>query len=60
LRVFLLEDHPYRRETSTFNGKLERTWRPKIMTLIDWLRAYEIEKEKEIVELFQFKWGTYV
>jgi len=48
LRVFLPEDHPYRRVSSTFNVKPKITWRPQIMTPIDWLRAYEIEKEKEI------------
>jgi hypothetical protein len=47
-RVFLPEEHPYRRETSTFNGKLERTQRPTIMTPTEWLREYEREKEKEI------------
>jgi hypothetical protein len=47
-RVFLLEQHPYIRETSTFNGKPERPQRPAIMTLAEWLRAYEREKEKEI------------
>jgi hypothetical protein len=31
-RVILLEQHPYRRETYVFNGKLERTQRPAIMT----------------------------
>jgi hypothetical protein len=46
-RVFLPEEHPYRRETSTFNGKPERTQRPAIMTPTEWLRAYEREKEKE-------------
>ena len=51
-RVFLLEEHPYRKETSTFNGKLERTHRPPIMTLAEWLRAYEREKEKEFIEMF--------
>jgi hypothetical protein len=32
-RVFLLEDHPYRRVAYAFNGKPERTQRPEIMTL---------------------------
>jgi hypothetical protein len=31
-RVFLPEQHPYRRATSTFNGKPERDQRPAIMT----------------------------
>jgi hypothetical protein len=48
LRVFLPEEHPYRRETSSFNGKPERTQRPAIMTPKEWLRAYEREKEKDI------------
>jgi hypothetical protein len=51
-RVFLLEEHPYRRETSTFNGKLERTQRPTIMTPKKWLREYEREKEREITKMF--------
>jgi hypothetical protein len=51
-RVFLPEDHPYRRVASIFNGKPERIWRPKIMRLTDWIRAYHIEKEKEMIELF--------
>jgi hypothetical protein len=51
-RVFLPEQHPYRRETSTFNGKPERTQRPAIMTPTKWLRAYEREKEKDITEMF--------
>ena len=34
-RLFLLEDHPYRRVAFAFNGKLERTRRPEIMTLVD-------------------------
>jgi len=37
LRVFLPEENPYRRETSAFNGKLERTQRPTIMTLEKWM-----------------------
>ena len=50
-RVFLPEEHPYRRETYAFNGKLERTQRPAIMTPAEWLRAYEREKEKKITEI---------
>jgi hypothetical protein len=50
-RVFLLEDHPYRRVASTFNGKPERTWRPEIMTPTNWNRAYDT-KEKEMEKLF--------
>jgi hypothetical protein len=51
-RVFLLKYHPYRRVTSTLNGKPERTQILEIITLGDWNRAYETEKEKEIAELF--------
>ena len=50
-RVFLPEEHPYRRETSTFNGKPERTQRPTIITPAGWLKACEREKEKEITEM---------
>jgi hypothetical protein len=51
-RVFLSEDHPYSRVASAFNGKPKRTYRPKIMTLVDWNRAYDTKKEKEMEELF--------
>ena len=51
-RVFLPKENPYRRETSAFNGKLERTQRPETMTPVDWIRAYDIEKEKEFLKLF--------
>ena len=51
-RVFLQENHPYRRVTSTFNGKLEQTQMPEIMTSDDQLRAYDREEEKEIAEMF--------
>ena len=51
-RVFLPEDHPYRRVASDFNGKLERSKRHEIMTPTYWIRAYDIEKEKEFSELF--------
>jgi hypothetical protein len=47
-RVFLPEDHPYRIVAFSFNGKLERTLKIEIMTLIYWIREYDIEKEKEI------------
>jgi hypothetical protein len=47
-RVFLLEELPYRRTISSFNGKPERTWRPEIMTLAYWNREYDTEKEKEM------------
>ena len=50
-RVFLPEEHPYRRETSTLNGKQERTQRPPITTPAEWIREYEREKEKEFIEL---------
>jgi len=50
--VFLPKDHPYRRAPSTFNGKLERTQRPEIMTPTHWLGAYDTQKEKEIAEMF--------
>jgi len=41
-RVFLPEEHLYRRAISAFNGKLERlTQRPEVMTPAEWLRAYE-------------------
>ena len=51
-RVFLLEEHAYRRAISVFNVKLERTQRPAITTLDEWLSAYEREKEKEFIEMF--------
>ena len=51
-RVFLPEEQPYRRVESAFNGKRERTQRPPIMTPAEWLRAYEREKEKEFIEMF--------
>jgi hypothetical protein len=51
-RVFLPEDYPYRRVASAFNGNLERTWRPKIMTSTYWNRAYDTEKENQMAELF--------
>ena len=51
-RVFLLEEHPYTRETSSFNGKLEITQRHAIMTPTKWLRAYEREKEQEFATMF--------
>ena len=47
LKGIPLDDHPYKRVASTFNGKSKRTQRPKTMTPIDWIRAYDIEKEKE-------------
>jgi hypothetical protein len=47
-RVFLLEYHPYRRVAYAFNGKLQRTRRHEIMTPAGWIRAYDIEKEKEM------------
>jgi hypothetical protein len=34
-RVFLVEHHPYRIFVASFNGKPERTQRPKTMTLTD-------------------------
>ena len=43
-RVFLLEVHPNRRATSTFNGKPERTQSIETMTPTEWIRAYDIEK----------------
>ena len=46
-RVFLPKEHPYRRETSAFNGKPERTQRPTIMTPAEWLRAYERERRRK-------------
>jgi hypothetical protein len=49
---FLLGDHPYIKSTSTFIGKLARTWRHDIMSLVEWIRAYDTEKEKENIELF--------
>ena len=51
-RVFFSENHPYRRETSTFNGKPKRTQIPEIMTLDHYLMEYDRVKEKEIVEMF--------
>ena len=51
-KVFLPEEHPYRRAASAFNGKREGTQRPPIMTPGEWLRAYEREKEKDFIEIF--------
>jgi hypothetical protein len=51
-RVFLPEDDPSIRVTSSFNGKLERTWRHEIITPVGWNRAYDTEKNKEMEELF--------
>ena len=51
-RVFVPEEHPYKRAASTFNGKRERTQRPPIITPVEWLRAYERDKEKEFIEIF--------
>ena len=51
-RVFLLENHFYRREASIFNDKLERTQIPKIMISTNSLRAYDIEKETKTAEIF--------
>ena len=51
-RIFLPEQHPYRRATSAFNGKRERTQRPPITTPTERLRAYEREKEKDFIEMF--------
>ena len=49
---FLPEEHPYRRVAFAFNGKRERTQRPPIMTLAEWLIEHEREKEKEFIEMF--------
>jgi len=46
-KVFIPEENPYRRETPTFNGKLERDQRPTIMKQTKWLRVYERDREKE-------------
>jgi hypothetical protein len=46
-KLILPEQHPFKRETSSFNGKPKRTQKPEIMTLIDWMREYYIEKGKE-------------
>ena len=54
-RVFIQEDHPYRRVASTFNGKPKRTQRTKINSLVDWIRAYDTEKENEFSEFFDLK-----
>jgi len=51
-RVFLLEDHPYRRVASNFNGKPKRTQRPEIMTPTNWNREYDTDKEKEMEKVF--------
>ena len=51
--MFLPEEHLYKRAKSTFNGKQERTQRPAIMTPVEWLRAYEREKEKEDKKMFK-------
>ena len=51
-RVYLPENHPYRRATFSFNGKPERMKRPDILSSMDWLMAYNIEKEKEIAYMF--------
>ena len=37
--------------SKVFNGKLERTQRLAIMTPVEWLRAYEREKEKEFSKM---------
>ena len=50
-RVFLPEEHPYKRAASACNSKRERTQRPLIMKPTEWLRAYEREKEKEFIEM---------
>ena len=51
-RIFLLDDHPYRRATSYFNGKPKRTRRPAILTPTHQLKEYDTRKEKRIAELF--------
>jgi len=51
-RAFPLGKHPYKRGSSTFNGKPERTQRPAIMTLDESLKEYERQKEKEIIQMF--------
>jgi hypothetical protein len=51
-RVLLPEDHPYRRVAYYFNGKPKRTQRLEIITPTYWIRAYDTEKKKEMVELF--------
>ena len=51
-KVFLSEDHPYRRVVYAFNGKQEITQRLETMTPTYWIREYDIEKEKEFLELF--------
>jgi hypothetical protein len=48
LRVFLPKDHPYKRVAYAFNGKPKRTQKPEIMTVTYWIRAYDIENEKEM------------
>jgi hypothetical protein len=47
LGVEYVSYHPYKRVASAFNGKPKRTQKPEIMTLIDWIREYDIEKGKE-------------
>lgn len=49
LRVFLPEEHPYRRVASDFNGRRERTQMPPIMTPSEWLRSYEREMVKDFI-----------
>ena len=50
-KIFLPEDHPYRRDASAFNGKPKRTERPATMTPVYWIREFAIKKEKEFLEL---------
>jgi hypothetical protein len=54
--ILILEDRPYRRATYNFNGKPKRTHKPDILSLTYWIRAYDTEQEKEIVELFDSNW----
>ena len=50
-RVFLPEDRPYRRASFVFNGKPKRTQRLEIIAPVDWIRTYDMEKEKEFSEM---------
>ena len=42
------KNHPYKRVAYAFNAKPHRTQTPKIMALDEWIREYDIEKEKEL------------
>ena len=51
-RVFFPKYLPYGREAITFTSKLERTQIPNILSQADWIRAYDAENQREIIEMF--------